>query len=52
MPKKQTGETSNELNVVDDVERRVRDVSEGSAQATEYLVPTLTQSGQIGCKRD
>ena len=31
MPKGQTGETGNELNVVDDVERRVRHVSEGSA---------------------
>lgn len=45
MPNRQTGETSNEVNVVDDVERRVTDVSEGSAQATECLVPTLTWSG-------
>lgn len=52
MPKRQIEETSDELNEIDEVERRVWDVSEGSAQATECLVPTLTQSVQTGCKRD
>lgn len=52
MPKRQAGETSDELDVVGEVEERVRDASEGSVQAAECLVTPLTQAGQIGYERD